>query len=165
MIRKHRSSNFQHRTLNCYARRSNSRCSALLILLVIGHSDLVIPSTSSLIAAPPTLLRLTDDGHFKQRPAWSPSGKTLAFARHQGATIMLFLREMNGDERRLTESKYSEYDAVFSPDGQRVIMSLQEKGNANIYTMDLRSRTTTRLTSTAAIDTSPSYSPDGKQIV
>ena len=31
--------------------------------------------------------------------------------------------------------------------------------------MDLRSRTTTRLTSTAAIDTSPSYSPDGAQIV
>jgi hypothetical protein len=41
----------------------------------------------------------------------------------------------------------------FSPDGQRVIMSLQQEGNANIYTMDLRSRTTTRLTSTAAIDT------------
>jgi TolB protein len=31
--------------------------------------------------------------------------------------------------------------------------------------MDLRSRTTTRLTSTAAIDTSPSYSPDGQRIV
>jgi TolB protein len=44
-------------------------------------------------------------------------------------------------------------------------MSLQQEGNANIYAMDLRSRTTTRLTSTAAIDTSPSYSPDGSQIV
>ena len=49
-------------------------------------------------------------------------------------------------------------------DGQRVIMSLQQDGNANIYTMDLRSRTTTRLTNTAAIDTAPSYSPDGSQI-
>jgi dipeptidyl aminopeptidase/acylaminoacyl peptidase len=53
----------------------------------------------------------------------------------------------------------------FSPDGQKVIMSLQQDGNANIYTMDLRSRATTRLTNTAAIDTSPSYSPDGSQIV
>ena len=44
-------------------------------------------------------------------------------------------------------------------------MSLQQEGNANIYTMDLRSRSTTRLTNTAAIDTSPSYSPDGSQIV
>ena len=31
--------------------------------------------------------------------------------------------------------------------------------------MDLRSRNTTRLTSGAAIDTAPSYSPDGSQIV
>ena len=31
--------------------------------------------------------------------------------------------------------------------------------------MDLRSRTTTRLTDTSAIDTSPSYSPDGSRIV
>jgi TolB protein len=45
------------------------------------------------------------------------------------------------------------------------MMSLQQDGNANIYTMDLRSRQTTRLTNSAAIDTSPSYSPDGSQIV
>jgi tricorn protease-like protein len=31
--------------------------------------------------------------------------------------------------------------------------------------MDLRSRATTRLTDTAGIDTSPSYSPDGAQVV
>jgi TolB protein len=53
----------------------------------------------------------------------------------------------------------------FSPNGQRIVMSLQQGGNANIYLMDLGSRTTTRVTSTAAIDTSPSFSPDGSQIV
>ncbi len=53
----------------------------------------------------------------------------------------------------------------FAPNGQRIAMSLQQGGNANIYLMDLGSRTTTRLTSTNAIDTSPSFSPDGTQIV
>jgi TolB protein len=53
----------------------------------------------------------------------------------------------------------------FSPDGQKVIMSLlRDDGNSNIYTMDLRSRNTTRLTTSDSIDTSPSYSPDGSQI-
>jgi TolB protein len=52
----------------------------------------------------------------------------------------------------------------FSPDGQRVIMSLQQGGNSNLFVMDLRSKTTTRLTDTPAIDTSPSYSPDGTRI-
>ena len=53
----------------------------------------------------------------------------------------------------------------FSPDGQKIVMSLQQGGNANIFTMDLNSRTTTRITSTGAIDTSPSFSPDGREIV
>lgn len=53
----------------------------------------------------------------------------------------------------------------FSPDGGRILLSLQQGGNANLYTVDLRSRVTTRITSTAAIDTSPAYSPDGQQIV
>jgi TolB protein len=52
----------------------------------------------------------------------------------------------------------------FSHDGHRVIMSLQQGGNSNIFVMDLRSRATTKLTDTAAIDTSPSYSPDGARI-
>jgi TolB protein len=43
-------------------------------------------------------------------------------------------------------------------------MSLQQGGNANLFTMDLRSKQTTRLTDTAAIDTAPCYSPDGKYI-
>ena len=38
----------------------------------------------------------------------------------------------------------------FSPDGQKVIMSLlRDDGNSNIYAMDLRSRTTTRLTNSS----------------
>ncbi len=52
----------------------------------------------------------------------------------------------------------------FSPDGQRIIMSLQQGANSNLFVMDLRSKSTTRLTDTPAIDTSPSYSPDGSQI-
>src|SRR5690606_32726991 len=53
----------------------------------------------------------------------------------------------------------------FSPDGQRIVMSFEDQGNANIYAMDLRSRRTTRLTNSASIDTSPSYAPDGSRIV
>jgi len=45
-----------------------------------------------------------------------------------------------------------------------VIMSLQEGSNANLFIMDLRSKSTTRLTNTPAIDTAPSYAPDGTQI-
>jgi TolB protein len=53
----------------------------------------------------------------------------------------------------------------FSPDGQRVVMSIGEAGATAIVEMDLRSRQPRRLTNTGAIDTSPCYSPDGRNIV
>jgi TolB protein len=44
-------------------------------------------------------------------------------------------------------------------------MSLTDRGNTDIYTVDLKNGRKTRLTSGISIDTAPSYSPDGKQIV
>ena len=74
--------------------------------------------------AEPELVRLTTDGHFKQRPCWSPDGKQVVFARHQGATIFLFLRDLKtGQEERLTSHTSAEFDAVFSPDGMSLLLS------------------------------------------
>jgi len=44
-------------------------------------------------------------------------------------------------------------------------MTLETAGNSDIYVMDLRTRQTKRLTYDPSIDTAPSFSPDGKQIV
>ena len=53
----------------------------------------------------------------------------------------------------------------FSPDGQRLVMSIGEGGASAIVEMDLRSRQTRRLTHSSGIDTGPCYSPDGRRIV
>ena len=42
---------------------------------------------------------------------------------------------------------------------------MSRRGNSDLYVMDLKSRSTTRLTSDPAIDVSGSFSPDGRQIV
>ena len=44
-------------------------------------------------------------------------------------------------------------------------MSFAEDGNSDIYTMDLETRVVERITDHSSIDTSPSFSPDGKFIV
>jgi len=43
-------------------------------------------------------------------------------------------------------------------------MSFAKDGNSDIYTMDLENRIVERITNHPSIDTSPSYSPDGKRI-
>ena len=48
--------------------------------------------------------------------------------------------------------------------GKKIIMSFAKDGNSDIYTMDIESRLVEKLTEDSSIDTSPSYSPDGKYI-
>ena len=79
--------------------------------------------------------------------------KRLALMDQDGANVRYLTR---GSDLVLTPR--------FSPDGQRVIMSLQQGGNSNLFVMDLRSKSMTRLTDTPAIDTSPSYAPDGTRL-
>ena len=49
----------------------------------------------------------------------------------------------------------------FSPDGNQVVMTMAQRGNSDIYEMDLRSRQVRQLTNNPAIETAPCYSPDG----
>ena len=107
--------------------------------------------------------RLTGEkGYFDTRIVFidesGPKGsrvKRLAIMDQDGAGV-----------RYLSDGRSIAMTPRFSPDGQRVIMSLlRDDGNSNIFAMDLRSRTTTRLTNSNAIDTSPSDSPDGTQVV
>ena len=77
---------------------------------------------------------------------------------------MLLLNIETGQREMVGNFPNMSFAPRFSPDGQRVIMSLQQGSNSNLYVLDLRSKETTRLTDTAAIDTAPSYSPDGARI-
>ena len=53
----------------------------------------------------------------------------------------------------------------FSPSGDKIIMSLADKGVTDIYEMNLNTQEVIRLTNSSSIDTSPSYSPDSSKIV
>ncbi len=78
------------------------------------------------VVRPGALTRHTRDGLGKQRPAWSPDGRTLTFARHEagGTRIWQYVADVasSAPPRRLTDRKAPEHDAVFSPDGTRLLL-------------------------------------------
>lgn len=110
---------------------------------------------------------LSDGRDLVLTPRFSPSRQEITYMSFEGDRPRVYLLQLETGQREVVGNFPGMTIAPrFSPDGQKVIMSLlQDDGSANIYTMDLRSRTTTRLTSSQAIDTSASYSPDGSKIV
>lgn len=118
------------------------------------------------------MIRLTHDGLFKQRPAWSPDGKRLVFARHRGMSVFLYVISADGsEERRLTDRDTPEYDASWSPDGTRLAFSLVKvsgtQGDVDVYTIAADGSGLTPLAVTEgklSHEESPAWSPDGKQV-
>ncbi len=110
---------------------------------------------------------LTKGDQLELTPRFNPSAQEITYMAYpQGGQPRVYLLNIDTQQREVVgDFPGMTFAPRFSPDGQKVIMSLQPGGNANIFTLDLRSKRTTRLTDDAAIDTSPSYSPDGSRIV
>ncbi len=110
---------------------------------------------------------LSDGRAISLTPRFSPNRQEITYMSYESGQPQVYLLQLETGQRELVGNfPGMTFAPRFSPDGQKVIMSLlRDDGNSNIYTLDLRSRTTTRLTDSSAIDTSPSYSPDGSQIV
>jgi TolB protein len=111
---------------------------------------------------------LSDGREIELTPRFSPSRQEITYMSYpaSGAQPSVFLLQIEtGQREALGGSAGMSFSPRFSPDGQRVILSLENSGVSNLFTMDLRTRQMTRLTTGTAIDTSPSYAPDGSQIV
>ncbi|MGE0500901.1 MAG: Tol-Pal system beta propeller repeat protein TolB [Rhizobiaceae bacterium] len=110
---------------------------------------------------------LSDGRAIVLTPRFSPTRQEITYMSYESGQPQVYLLQIETGQRELVGNfPGMTFAPRFSPDGQKVIMSLlRDDGNSNIFAMDLRSRTTTRLTNSNAIDTSPSYSPDGGKVV
>jgi TolB protein len=117
--------------------------------------------------------RLTRDGHYKQRPAWSPDGKFVLFTRHVQDTIQLIRCRADGlEEQRLFEGPHPRMDAVYSPDGKRLALTWDNvttgQGDMDVYVADADGENPQPLfvsQGKLSHEEWPSWSPEGEWIV
>lgn len=110
---------------------------------------------------------LTSGDQLVVNPRFSPASQDIAFmSQRHGDQPRIEVINAEGGGRQ-TVGNFAEMTSSprFAPGGGRIVLSVQQAGNSNLYAIDLGSRAATRLTSTSAIDTSGSYSSDGSQIV
>ena len=100
-------------------------------------------------------------------PRFSPTNQEIAYMSYTRDQPKVFIMNLETGQRELVgDFPNMTFAPRFSPDGQRVVMSLgTPDGSSSIYEMDLRTRQSRRLTQSNGIDTGPSYSPDGRQVV
>lgn len=99
-------------------------------------------------------------------PKFAPNSQTITFMSYETLPPQLYMLDIESGRRELLGSFPGMTNAAnFSPDGRKLLLTMERRGNSDVYLMDLTSRSTSRLTSDPGIDTSASFSPDGKKIV
>ena len=91
---------------------------------------------------------LSDGSAIALTPRFSPTRQEITYMSYESGQPRVYLLQIETGQRELVGNfPGMTFAPRFSPDGQKVIMSLlRDDGNSNIFAMDLRSRTTTRLT-------------------
>jgi len=115
---------------------------------------------------------LSDGREMALTPRFSPTRQEITYMAFSGRrpgddAPRVYLQQIEDGKRELV-GRFPNMTIAprFSPNGQKVIMSLlEDDGGSNIYTMDLTTHQTNKLTSGRAINTGGSYSPDGNKIV
>jgi TolB protein len=111
---------------------------------------------------------ITDGRTIAITPRFSPTLQEIVYMAYaeDRSPPRVYLQSVDGGRRELLGNfPGMSFAPRFSPDGTKVVMSISENGQSDIYEMDVRGRALRRLTNTPAIDTSPCYSNDGSRIV
>lgn len=94
--------------------------------------------------------------------ALSPDNRKIAFIA-RGDVFAASARD-GGDAQRITSTPELEAQVSWAPDSRRLAYISSRGGKTHIYVYDVGARTETQLTSGAANDVTPVWSPDGRAI-
>ena len=115
--------------------------------------------------------RLTSTENAEYRPRWSPDGQTLVYeATKRGLTDLettmedthVWLIGRDGKNRReLVKLDNRQGEPMWTPDGQAVMFTLQERGNTSLYRQEVKAGSRETLVAGQGSVTAWSASPNG----
>lgn len=112
------------------------------------------------------LRRLTEDPGIDTEPSWAPDGRSLYFTSDRAGAPQIYRLGLGADERarRITfEGTYNARPRV-SPDGRELAVVTLDRGAYRIAAVDAE-RGTLRVLSGGRLDESPSYAPNGADVI
>ena len=110
---------------------------------------------------------LTDSDAIVLAPRFSANGDRVLYTSYETGFPRIYVLDVGSVQRKVLESQQGtmSFAPRFAPDGRTVVYSLSQGSNTDIYSMNIASGATSRLTRAPSIETAPSFSPDGARIV
>ncbi len=111
--------------------------------------------------------QLTGENGIVVGPNWGPDGNSIVYTSFKRGFPDIYQLDLTRNRWEIL-ANYGGLNtgAAISPDGKDLALILSKDGNPELYIKNLRSGKLTRLTETPrAAETSPSWSPDGSQLV
>jgi len=122
------------------------------------------PSGETYTALP--LTRLTSGEQNDITPAFSPDGKSLAFASNRGGAWDIYILTLeNGEIRQITNTEAYEAHPCWSPDSMWLAFEAYEGGNLEVMLQNItQDNTAINLSNHPGADYAPSWSNEGRKI-
>jgi len=149
-----------------------------LAAAVAGAVFLVARRPSAGRAPTPKLSQVTSAEGIEDFPAWSPDGRSIAYAGEAGGVRKIFLKRLGEGEGTMLTAKngFDDIQPAWTPDGKTVaFVRAREQGRrlepgdvfgqyngGDVWTVDVATGKESRLLEEAA---NPSFSPDGRLAV
>ncbi len=110
--------------------------------------------------------RLTDNRSISLLPRFSPDGRNLAYTSYKDGNPDLWMLDLEtGHSRIFSNEQGLNIAGGFSPDGTKILMTLSRGKSPNLYLREtVGSAAPERLTSHFGADSTPTFSPDARQV-
>jgi serine/threonine protein kinase/Tol biopolymer transport system component len=110
------------------------------------------------------LSRVTFGAGSETFPVWSPDGKRLYYSTNTGGVTRTVTKAVDGSDAETEITANAFFPTSISNDGKTLVGRAITGNSLDVVTVDLASRKQTAVVATAANESEPSFSPDGRLI-